>query len=304
MRRATSNIVANPVLVGAATTLVIVVGVFLAYNANKGLPFVPTFQMRVEVPDASRLVIGNDVREGGQRIGQVTKLDPVRLKGGKTGAELTLELQKTATPIPADSTIVIRPRSALGSKFVEIIRGHSRRAMAQGTVLRASEAAIQVEPDDVFDMFTPPTRRAIRTNLDTFGGGLVTRGASINRTLAALPTLLRGLPPVMRTLAAPSTRLAPTIEALARTASAVAPVAGPLARGFSSGADVFGALSRDPRALRDTIGESPATLDAAHSSFAVQRPFLRALADVSDDVRATAAEVRVAAPPISSALAA
>src|SRR3954452_7031467 len=303
MRRASSNIIATPVMVGAATALVVVVGVFLAYNANKGLPFIPTFQFRVEVPDASRLVIGNDVREGGMRIGQITKLDPVRLKGGRTGAELTLQLSKKATPIPADSTIVIRPRSALGSKFVEIIRGRSRKDLAPGTVLRASEAAIQVEPDDVFDMFTPPTRRAIRTNLDTFGGGLVTRGASINRTLAALPTLLRGLPPVMRTLAAPSTRLAPTIEALASTASAVAPGGDPLARGFTSGAEVFGALSRDPKALRDTIGESPATLDAAHTSFAVQRPFLRALADVAPDMPSTAAELRRAAPPISSALA-
>src|SRR4051795_10098142 len=274
MRRATSNIIANPVMVGAATALVVVVGVFLAYNANKGLPFIPTFQFRVEVPDASRLVIGNDVREGGMRIGQVTKLDPVHLKGGKTGAELTLQLSKKAIPIPADSVIVIRPRSALGSKFVEIIRGRSRKDLAPGTVLRASEAAIQVEPDDVFDMFPPPPRRAIRTNLDTFGGGLVTRGQSINRTLAALPTLLGNLPPVMRPLAAPSTRLAPTIEALARTASAVAPVAGPLARGFSSGDDVFGALSRDPRAPPNTIAESPATLDVAHESLRVQRPFL------------------------------
>src|SRR5437763_8099395 len=230
MRRATSNVIANPVMVGAATTLVIVVGVFLAYNANKGLPFVPTFQVRAEVPDASRLVIGNDVREGGQRIGQVSKLDPVRLPGGKTGAELTLQLSKTATPTPADSTVVIRPRSALGAKFVEIVRGRSPRPLAQGAVLRASTAPPLVEPDDVFDMFTPPVRRAIRTNLDTFGGGLVTRGQSINRTLAALPRLLGGLPPVMRTLAAPGTRLAPTIEALARTASTVAPVAGPLAR--------------------------------------------------------------------------
>src|SRR5205085_8203538 len=113
-----------------------------------------------------------------------------------------------------------------------------------------------------------------------------------------------GLPPVMRTLADPDTRLAPTIEALARTASAVAPVADPLARGFTSGAEVFGALSRDPKALRDTIGESPATLDVAHESLRVQRPFLHALADVSDDMRATAAEIRVAAPPISGALAA
>ena len=44
MRRgAVPDVVANPILVGAATLLVAVVGVFLAYNANSGLPFVPRY---------------------------------------------------------------------------------------------------------------------------------------------------------------------------------------------------------------------------------------------------------------------
>jgi hypothetical protein len=42
-RRGATAIASNPVLVGVATTLVIVVAVFLAYNANEGLPFVPTY---------------------------------------------------------------------------------------------------------------------------------------------------------------------------------------------------------------------------------------------------------------------
>ena len=38
------------------------VAVFLSYNANKGLPFVPTYQLKAEVPSAANLVVGNDVR--------------------------------------------------------------------------------------------------------------------------------------------------------------------------------------------------------------------------------------------------
>ena len=55
-------------LIGAATTLVIIVAVFLAYNANKGLPFVPTYQLKADVPERrSNLVRGNEVRIGGAR---------------------------------------------------------------------------------------------------------------------------------------------------------------------------------------------------------------------------------------------
>ena len=45
--RAASSVFANPVLVGAVTVLVIIVAVFLSYNANNGLPFVPTTTLKV-----------------------------------------------------------------------------------------------------------------------------------------------------------------------------------------------------------------------------------------------------------------
>ena len=56
-------------LVGAVTVLVLLVAVFLAYNSNAGLPFVPTRELKVDLSDGANLVVGNDVREGGYRIG-------------------------------------------------------------------------------------------------------------------------------------------------------------------------------------------------------------------------------------------
>ena len=73
-RRGSASIAANPVLIGAATTLVVIVAVFLAYNANTGLPFVPTYQLDVRVPNAANLVKGNEVRVGGTRVGIVNDI--------------------------------------------------------------------------------------------------------------------------------------------------------------------------------------------------------------------------------------
>ena len=64
-----AGIAGNPVLIGAATILVVLVAVFLAYNANQGLPFVPTYSLKAEVPSAAALVRGNEVRIGGSRVG-------------------------------------------------------------------------------------------------------------------------------------------------------------------------------------------------------------------------------------------
>ena len=72
MRRPGSSVLANPVLVGAVTLLVTLVAVFLAYNANNGLPFVPTTELHVQLPSGANVVRGNEVRTGGFRVGIVT----------------------------------------------------------------------------------------------------------------------------------------------------------------------------------------------------------------------------------------
>jgi ABC-type transporter Mla subunit MlaD len=92
MRRGSQSIAANPVLIGAATTLVVLVAVFLAYNANNGLPFVPTYSLTADVPSAAQLVKGNEVRIGGTRVGVVDEIAPKQLPNGKVIAQLHLKL--------------------------------------------------------------------------------------------------------------------------------------------------------------------------------------------------------------------
>ena len=48
------SIFGSPVLVGSLTVLIVIVAVFLAYNANSGLPFVPTYELKAQVPSAER----------------------------------------------------------------------------------------------------------------------------------------------------------------------------------------------------------------------------------------------------------
>ena len=45
MRRRRGSLAGSPLLIGAVTTLIAVVAVFLSYNAIIGLPFVPTYDI-------------------------------------------------------------------------------------------------------------------------------------------------------------------------------------------------------------------------------------------------------------------
>jgi len=154
-RSAFQSIAASPTMVGAVTTLIVIVAVFLAYNANSGLPFVPTYRVSVVVPNAARLVKNNEVRIGGTRVGvvesiDITKVSPSEIANSATqqgtpvgtstrasngsnqtccvAAELNLKLDKSASPIPEDSVFRVRYRSSFGLKYLEITRGTGKPA--------------------------------------------------------------------------------------------------------------------------------------------------------------------------------
>jgi len=302
VRRNRASVVASPVLVGAVTVLVIVVAVFLAYNANSGLPFVPTTQLKVDLANGANLVPGNEVRSGGFRVGVVSGMQPVALPGGKVGAQLTLKLDRKFGAVPADSHVTVRPRSALGLKYVELDRGVSRRTLADGATLPERQTRIPVELDQVLGMFDAPTRQAAADNLVGFGDALNGRGADLNETIARLPELENRLTSVMANLADPKTNIQGFFSELDDAARVVAPVSKTNARLFTTMADTFGAISRDRRALQDTISKAPGTLDTGTRSLRAQRPFLAHTAALSTDLDAAAVELRRALPDVNGAL--
>ena len=303
MRRGTaSTVIANPVLVGAVTLLVTIVAVFLAYNANSGLPFVPTYELEANLPNGAQLVAGNEVREGGHRIGTVTEITPVDRQDGSTGAKLVLKLDAAAGPIPADSKIMVRPRSALGLKYVELDRGTSRDTLPEGATIVAGNEALAPELQEFFNLFDDRTRTDVQRNITGFGNAFAARGLSLNRAFESLPRFLASLPPVMRVLADPRTGLQTFFSELEDAARISAPLAETMADGFRAGAQTFAALVRDPAALKETIAETPPTLEVGTRALANTRPFLESLASVSGDLRLAAAELRRSAPPIRAAL--
>jgi ABC-type transporter Mla subunit MlaD len=73
------GVLSSPVLVGAVTVLAVIVAVFLAYNANSGLPFVPSYALNVQVANASELTHGAEVHMGGALVGFVDSVMPARV---------------------------------------------------------------------------------------------------------------------------------------------------------------------------------------------------------------------------------
>lgn len=295
----------SPVLVGAITLLVAVVAVFLSYNANSGLPFVPSYDLKAEFDNSANLVVGNDVRIGGQRVGAVSDITPVPGEDGRPPtAEVALKLDKQVEPLPVDSTMIIRPRSALGLKYVEIDPGESEQGFVAGDTIPARQARPEpVEIDEVFNTFDVTTRRGSQRSLDALGTALAGRGNDINEAIEDLGPLLTHLEPVARNLADPDTQLARFFQALADAAGEAAPVAETQAQLFVNLDTTFSALAAVARPyIQDSISRSPAAEDAGIEGFPRQRPFLRNSAALFRELRPGVEVLPATAPVLADAL--
>jgi len=341
-RGVTNSITASPTMVGAVTTLIVVVAVFLAYNANNGLPFVPVHRVSVEVPNAARLVNNNEVRIAGKRVGVVESIDIVApgdstaadTSGGSpsgtedaTVARLNLKLDKSVEGLPKDSIFRVRYRSSFGLKYIEIVRGTGEPA-AEGYVFNGTDDGSvcalptnpatfsssvpasaqngcfeeQVEFDAINNTFDAPTRTNVRDNLTGFGNAFAARGTSLNDALGALEPLLRGLRPVAQTLTEPDTQLRRFFPELGDAARIVAPVATEQAELFGFAARTFTAISADPGALQETISEGVPTLETGIETLPAQNAFLRDFAVLSRELRPGVQGLRTTLPVLNEAI--
>jgi virulence factor Mce-like protein len=299
-----AGIAGNPVLIGAATVLVVLVAVFLAFNANQGLPFVPTYNLKAQVPSAAALVRGNEVRIGGSLVGSVDGIAAKRQKDGSSIAVLSLKLEKDVGPLAKDSTVLIRTKSALGLKYVEITRGHSRETYADGDTMPLSAATPKpVEFDELVNMFDDRTRAAIATNLDQFGNAFAGRGVSLNEAIVAFRPLLQDIIPVARSLSDPNTHLKRFVATLGATAREIAPAAQAQADLFVNVDRTMGALREVARPyIQDSISGGVPALDEGIRSLPVQRPFLLNAQGLFHDLRPGVRALRTTAPVLADAL--
>ena len=136
-----------------------------------------------------------------------------------------MKLEKQVDPLPVDSTMIIRPRSALGLKYIEINPGESDEGFAAGDTIPAAQATPEpVEIDEVFNIFDAKTRRGSQRSLDGFGDRArrPRRRTSTRRSSTCGPLLIY-LEPVASNLADPDTQLARLFQALGDAAAEVAP---------------------------------------------------------------------------------
>jgi ABC-type transporter Mla subunit MlaD len=276
--------------------------VFLSYNANHGLPFVPTYDIKVELPDGSGLIKGNEVRQGGHRVGSVAKVSPYTKPDGTAAAVVDLHLEQDVGPLPRDSTVRIRPKSPLGLKYVAIRRGTDRATYPAGATIALVKAATRpVEVDDFFSMFDTPTRDASQRNLIEGGNAFAGRGGDLNEALHNLKPLVTHAEPAVRNLVASKTGFERLFPAFAQAANETAPVAQQQGELFGSLNQTFTAWASVSDDLQQAIALGPHALDVATRELPAQAAFTRDSTELFRRFRPAFAQLAAASPNLAEA---
>jgi len=301
-RRRKNALSGNPLLIGAITTLIVVVAVFLAYNANNGLPFVPTYNIKVELPEASGLIPSNQVRIAGTRVGLVSGLTPHQdPRTGRVTAIAELKLEKSVEPLPADTRAIVQSVSTIGLKYLELEKGSSRRTLSAGKTIPVAQTKEAVSIDELFNTFPKSTRTAIKINTNNFGDGLAARGLGLNNTIHELRPLVINAVPVLQNLAAKQTDLAGFFKALERVSGQTAPVAETQAAYFVELDTFFSAFAGVSKYLEEATAGGPASLKQAIYSLPYQAPLIENATEFMHLLRPSAASLVIVAPPLSHA---
>ncbi len=303
-RRRRNSLAGSPLLIGGVTTLIVLVAVFLSYNANNGLPFVPTYNINVALPEGAGLQPSNQVRIAGTRVGVVSSLsirqDP---HTGRVSAIANLKLEKKLEPLPADTRAVVQSVSAIGLKYLELEKGRSSQTLSAGKTIPVGQTTEPVNIDELFNMFDKKTRTAIKINTNNFGDGLAGRGIGLNNTIHELRPLVNGAVPVLHNLASPQTRLHDLFVALDRVAAESAPVAQAQANYYSDLDTFFAAFASVTPSLEAATEGGPASLEQATHSLPYEAPFIEKATEFMHLLRPSAVALRTVAPPLGHAFA-
>jgi virulence factor Mce-like protein len=301
-RRRRNSLAASPLLIGAVTTLIVVVAVFLSYNANNGLPFVPTYNIKVALPEASGLQPSNQVRIAGTRVGVVSSLTPYQNpKTGKLTAIANLKLEKSVEKLPVDTRAEVLSVSAIGLKYLELEKGSSSQKLSAGATIPESQTREPVDIEELFNMFDHKTRTAIKINTNNFGDGLAGRGLGLNNTIHELRPLVTNAIPVLNNLAAPQTGLRELFIALDRASSQAAPVAEAQASYYVDLDTFFTAFASVTKSIEEATEGGPASLEQATYSLPHEASLIEKATEFMHLLRPSAAALTTVAPSLGHA---
>ena len=267
---------------------------FIAVNMGLHGPWSNEFALSADFATANGLVPQAEVRVSGVHVGTVLEITD----SSDGGALVKMALQP-GIHLRQDLRAVIRPKTMLGEKFVELVRqqGSNQPYLQSGATIPKSQTSQAIEIDDILNAMDAPTRQAMSESFRQLGVALDSRQADVQAALAPLDATMTNLRPlarvgedrqqeldriltnlniIMQALADEQDQLGHIVDSGDTVMSAIASRDQALAGTVQNGASVFASLDQAfagvTAADRASLQKSPTTIAAGRRTLALTNP--------------------------------
>src|SRR5438132_1044988 len=167
----------------------------IALNMGLRGPWSNEFALNAEFTSANGLVPQAEVRVSGVHVGTVTAITD-----SSAGDALVRMALQPGIRLRQDTRAVIRPKTLLGEKFVELVRqqGSTQRYLASGALIPKAQTGQAIEIDDILNAMDAPTRKAMSESFRQLGIALDGRQQDIGAALPPLDATMTNLRPLAR----------------------------------------------------------------------------------------------------------
>ena len=251
MRRRTTT---NLAMVGAFASLCLGGLGFLAVSMGLAVPGVQLgWRLQASFAGVQGLVAQSDVDVSGVRVGRVTGIAP----DGAGGSLVAMEIDR-GVRLRQDTRAILRPKTAIGEKFVELVRrpGSAAPYASDGYRLPRPQTGQAVEIDDVLDQLDPQTRAALSRSLRELGVAVDGRQDDIGAAIPEVEQAAANLRPLARTADARQQQIDRILTDLAVILAALADEQDALGHVIVSGDTATGAIASRDRQLAGTVRQA------------------------------------------------
>jgi len=253
---------------------------WVGFNAPNDIPGRSYYTIKAEFDDADNLTGHYEVKIAGRRAGQV--LDP-RVEHGR--GVVDLQLDPAIGPLPVDTTARVRPRSAIGVRFLDLVPGRSSRTIPEGGTIPARQTSAATQLDEVLGTLDPGRRERAQKLVREIGAGVAGRGEDVGRVLGDLPTALPRIERLSRAINDRTGAAHGFVVGVDRTFTALAPAARTYRQAFRSTSGALSPIVDAAEDVRRTFQVAPGALTGARSGLAGTDPLLVELAGLARDAR-------------------
>lgn len=258
MRRRTT---ANLAMVGAFFLLCAGGLAFLAVSMGLNVPGVRLgWRLEASFAGVQGLVPQSDVDVSGVKVGRVTAIAPDGRRGpaaDEGGALVTMEIDR-GVRLRQDVRAVLRPKTAIGEQFVELVRrpGSTAPAAPDGYRLPRAQTGQAVAIDDVLNQLDPQTRAALSSSLRELGVAVAGRQDDVSTAIPEVEQAAANLRPLARVADARQQQIDRILTDLAVILAALADEQDALGHVIVSGDTAASAIANRDQQLAGTLQQA------------------------------------------------